>query len=615
MRHRLWLCLLALTAGLLANTSQAQITAEQRKLGQEVTAALDEAAKLSRAKKYEELGQLVIANEQKLNQLTASDGKGELKAAIANLRKRLAVYRRIAKSKGIELPDEGSPAAAAGTGEISFTRQIAPLLVARCGNCHVRNTRGMFSMASFQSLMAGPPSGPVIQPNKAAESRLIEAVTEGEMPPSGMKLPADQIALLTKWVESGAKFDGANPDTPLLQLAPNVQSDQRPELPVVMATGKETVSFSRDIAPVLVESCINCHGDDNPPNNFSMDTFRRLLNGGDDQHALVPGKAAESLIVRKLKGMAGDRMPLRRPPLADDVIARFETWINEGAKFDGPSPTMSTELAANIYKARSLTSDELAKHRADLAVQNWQLGNPNDTPKRAESEHFIVFGDQPEDQLAKIAALAEEQQAKIGRLVRLPADQPLVKGRITLFVFNRRFDYNEYSQMVEKRPAAADANGHWRYNIIDAYACIVPPKSDEEYSLAALIVAQITGIYIDSLGSVPAWFSEGSALAMAAKLDPKDPELRRREERVPAVIRGSNTPDAFLAGRIAAADVPAANYGFVSFLMSNLPKYNALLAAIKQGAPFDQALKRVYGADAKGLAIAWARSMTLARGN
>src|SRR5688572_10595430 len=101
MRHRLWVCLFALTAGLLANTSQAQITAEQRKLGQEVTAAIDEAAKLSRAKKYEELGRLVIANEQKLNQLTASDGRGELKAAIANLHKRLAVYRRIAKSKGI----------------------------------------------------------------------------------------------------------------------------------------------------------------------------------------------------------------------------------------------------------------------------------------------------------------------------------------------------------------------------------------------------------------------------------------------------------------------------------------------------------------------------------
>jgi len=610
MTRLVWIKLQVLAVCLLsAGPLRAEITPEQRKLGQEVTAALDEAAKLSRAKEYEKLGQLIVANEQKLNQLAVSDSKGELKAATANLRKRLAAFRRIVKSKGVELPAEGNPAAAA-PGDVSFTRQIAPLLVVKCGNCHVRNARGMFSMATHESLLAGPPAGPVIKLEKSGESRLIELLTAGEMPPSGNKLPADEIALLAKWIDSGAKFDGADPATPLLRIVPQPDRNERPVLPVVTASGKERVLFSRDIAPVLVESCTGCHGGRIPTAAFNMETFRGLLDGGDSEPSLIPGRAAESLIVRKLKGEAGERMPSRRPPLPDEVIAKFESWINEGAKFDGPDPLMSTEMVANVYRAKMMSADELAAHRTELALRNWQLANPGNSPRRAESANFIAFGDLPEDQLAKIAEMAEEQQAKIARMLRVPADQPLVKGRITLFVFSRRFDYSEFGQMVEKRPISSDANGHWRYNMIDAYACLIPPRNEEDYSLAALLGAQITGAYIDSLGGVPRWFAEGSALAMGARLDPKDPALRRREERVPAVVRGAKSPDAFLTGGIAAADVPAANYGFVSFLMANQTKYTALLNAVKQGAAFDQALQRVYGGNAKSLATAWARQAT-----
>ena len=40
---------------------------------------------------------------------------------------------------------------------VSFSRQIAPTLVIKCGRCHVNNARGMVSMASFASLIKGSP--------------------------------------------------------------------------------------------------------------------------------------------------------------------------------------------------------------------------------------------------------------------------------------------------------------------------------------------------------------------------------------------------------------------------------------------------------------------------
>jgi hypothetical protein len=42
-----------------------------------------------------------------------------------------------------------------GPGGVSFTKDVAPLFIVKCGRCHVTNQRGMFSMATFAGLMKG----------------------------------------------------------------------------------------------------------------------------------------------------------------------------------------------------------------------------------------------------------------------------------------------------------------------------------------------------------------------------------------------------------------------------------------------------------------------------
>ena len=71
--------------------------------------------------------------------------------------------------------------------------------------------------------------------------------------------------MLTKWIDEGAKFDGPDPNALLTALVPGVlqkgkNASMEPKLEVMAATGKETVRFARDIAPVLVENCLGCHG-------------------------------------------------------------------------------------------------------------------------------------------------------------------------------------------------------------------------------------------------------------------------------------------------------------------------------------------------------------------
>jgi hypothetical protein len=101
---------------------------------------------------------------------------------------------------------------------VSFTRQVAPILVAHCGRCHVQGKRGDFSMANYASLMEGGPTGPCIIPGQPSESMLVEQIESGEMPPRG-SVPEEEIAQIRRWIEQGAKFDGDDTEAKLTSFA------------------------------------------------------------------------------------------------------------------------------------------------------------------------------------------------------------------------------------------------------------------------------------------------------------------------------------------------------------------------------------------------------------
>ncbi len=90
-----------------------------------------------------------------------------------------------------------------------FEKEVRPLLVKRCFECHGGSeTQGGLSLASAEGWKHGGDSGPAIVPGKPDESILVQAINyeSWEMPPAGRggKLPDEEIAILTKWVEMGA---------------------------------------------------------------------------------------------------------------------------------------------------------------------------------------------------------------------------------------------------------------------------------------------------------------------------------------------------------------------------------------------------------------------------
>jgi hypothetical protein len=99
------------------------------------------------------------------------------------------------------------------------------------------------------------------------------------------------------------------------------------------------VDFTRDIRPLLVDRCFQCHGPDEKTRKAGLrlddrDSALRKLRSG--SHAIVPAAPAKSELIARLRSTdPTEIMPPARvgKPLSPREIALFERWIQEGAPY------------------------------------------------------------------------------------------------------------------------------------------------------------------------------------------------------------------------------------------------------------------------------------------
>jgi hypothetical protein len=117
--------------------------------------------------------------------------------------------------------------------ELEYQRDIEPLLIKYCGNCHRGNEKKEISRSRPSTLMAGNTEGKVIVAGNSQESKLIGLIRgtlEPRMPPEEEAQPtADEMERLTKWIDAGAKAPTTSPtplamrlNTPKIQPKPGV---------------------------------------------------------------------------------------------------------------------------------------------------------------------------------------------------------------------------------------------------------------------------------------------------------------------------------------------------------------------------------------------------------
>ena len=92
------------------------------------------------------------------------------------------------------------------------------------------------------------------------------------------------------------------------------------------------VDYEREIKPILSENCLECHSQDKRKGGLSLATYGDVLDGGKDGAVVRPGSSARSMMIARVKGEQGDRMPLDELPLSGAQIALLQRWIDEGAR-------------------------------------------------------------------------------------------------------------------------------------------------------------------------------------------------------------------------------------------------------------------------------------------
>ncbi|WP_372723523.1 c-type cytochrome domain-containing protein [Novipirellula sp.] len=101
------------------------------------------------------------------------------------------------------------------------------------------------------------------------------------------------------------------------------------------------VSFRSDIAPILLDRCLACHGAKKAEGGYRVDTYAELLKPGDSGEPPIAKSADQvsELLRRVVCEDEFERMPAESEPLTAEQIELLKNWIAGGASFDGDDPS------------------------------------------------------------------------------------------------------------------------------------------------------------------------------------------------------------------------------------------------------------------------------------
>ncbi len=94
----------------------------------------------------------------------------------------------------------------------------------------------------------------------------------------------------------------------------------------------DKVDFAHDVAPILKEHCVACHGGKESEGGFSLNTRELVL----DAEAAAPGKAAKSRMIELISSRDPKQQmpPKDRPRLSAKEVLMLRAWIDQGLSWE-----------------------------------------------------------------------------------------------------------------------------------------------------------------------------------------------------------------------------------------------------------------------------------------
>src|SRR5215210_4490932 len=116
---------------------------------------------------------------------------------------------------------------------------------------------------------------------------------------------------------------------------------------------EDTAFFETKIRPLLVERCLECHGEKKQKGGLRLDSKSGWEKGGESGTALVPGKPEESLLLKAISYLDKDLQMPPKKQLAPDEVAVLKEWILRGA----PDPRLAPVASADTKPEKDEWAD------------------------------------------------------------------------------------------------------------------------------------------------------------------------------------------------------------------------------------------------------------------
>ena len=148
---------------------------------------------------------------------------------------------------------------------IDYGKDVQPIFTANCVGCHKgANAPAGLQLDTPAGVLQGSSSEKVIVPGSARQSVLAERISDttgNQMPPGG-PLTKDQIAIITNWIDQGAKADvGAGAKT--VKTAAPVRTSFPASISAVSSAAMERT--------YLDAYCVTCHSGGDAPAGLQLD--------------------------------------------------------------------------------------------------------------------------------------------------------------------------------------------------------------------------------------------------------------------------------------------------------------------------------------------------------
>ena len=306
---------------------------------------------------------------------------------------------------------------------------------------------------------------------------------------------------------------------------------------------RAAVDFPKDILPIFQTSCAACHLGDAAQGKLHLGSEAEVLQGGASGPAVVVGKSADSLLIKRVLGLTdAPRMPMGGTPLTAEQVTVLKRWIDEGNFSTSASVASSASVNDNGAEAtHSVVFAEKVRpilaarcyscHGPDVQQNGLRLDSLAGLLKGSESGKIVIPGKADSSRLVRRLIAQERPQMPYGGPALSSAEIAVIRQWIDAgapgpdsnapIAATKPIKHWAYVKPV-RPPVPMVKDAAWCRNPIDNFVLAKLESEGLKPSAEAGKRTLIRRVYLDLIGLPPtpeevnAFLADNSAALMSA---------------------------------------------------------------------------------------------------